>query len=98
MGQQRIEQGANAVVVQRWLEYEWGSRPDGFSLHLSLEGLKRFYKEVVKKDETFEQFWRPLEEPYRSLVSDSIIREIQDSGQEGVWYPQTFEVPERCLI
>lgn len=43
----QIELGAIEAHCQKWEESEegWGVRPDGFSLHLTKEGLKRYINE-----------------------------------------------------
>jgi hypothetical protein len=60
------------VLCQRWLESErgWGVRPDGYSIHPSVEALKEFvakYNETLPK-EVPDEYSRPQGDPYWSTI------------------------------
>ena len=80
----QIETGANIAICQRWVEHEhgWGNRPDGFSLHLSVEGLLRYIKDywdsMPKKMPA--EFSAPAGTPYEVGVGDGVVEELKLAG------------------
>lgn len=73
----------NEVIVQKWEESErgWGSRPDGFSLHLTDEDRKAYIKEywAGMPKETPDEYERPDGTPYKAEVSDSVFAKVKAS-------------------
>lgn len=83
----------NEVIVQKWEESErgWGTRPDGFSLHLS-EADRQAYIEAYwagMPDSTPDEYSRPDGKPYTALVDDKIFAKVQKS-QNGI---RSFDSP-----
>jgi hypothetical protein len=79
------------VVCQKWEESErgWGTRPDGYSLHLSFADLKIFINEYWDgmPDEVPDEYSRPDGTPYRCLVDKKIYEEIKAKAKNhGKWY------------
>lgn len=78
----------NVVYCQIWEESErgWGTRPDGYSLHLTLADAEQFRKEYLDhQHEYFEsigekgvpdEYTRPYGEPYRVKVSDELYKQL----------------------
>lgn len=84
-----VELGPNAAICQKWEESErgWGTRPDGFSLHLSMDGLRQFVKAYWDRmpDTPPDEYSRPDGQPYPVGVSDDTIEEIRAAG-DGLRY------------
>lgn len=95
MGKQ-IELGTNMVVCQKWEESEryWGTRPDGFSLHISYEALRRYVKGYWDSmpDEAPDEYSRPDGTPYPVGVSDAVAAEVA-AGGDGKRYYEGYEYP-----
>ena len=74
----------HTVVVQKWEESElgWGTRPDGFSLHLNEEARSAYVREYWKKMPEYppEEYSRPYGTPYFTTVSEETYREIEVKG------------------
>ncbi len=92
----QIETGPNTAVCQKWEESEqgWGTRPDGFSLHLSLDGLAKFlekYRDRMPKAVPYE-YSRPCGTPYEVEVSDKVIAEIEAS-KNGTQFYDDYDYP-----
>jgi len=72
-----------SVVKQDWIESErgWGIRPDGCSLHFSLEDHKEFVKEYWDRmpDEVPDEYSRPSGEPYVVMVDEEVYVRIGES-------------------
>lgn len=74
---------ANHVVVQMWEESElgWGTRPDGYSLHLSVADsavcVARYWREMPKR--LPDEYSRPCGNPYVAEVSDDVYQKIVES-------------------
>lgn len=68
------------AVCQRWEETEkdWGVRPDGFSLHLSIEGLKKYIHNhwAQLPDNPPHSYSRPSGEPYVLRIEKDMMDEI----------------------
>jgi len=80
-----------AIVRQDWLESErgWGTRPDGCSLHETLEDCRQFVKEYWDKMPASvpDEYSRPLGEPYITKVNKKMYAEVKESDN-GVWVLQ----------
>lgn len=71
------------VIVQKWEESErgWGTRPDGFSLHLTEADRETFIKQYWERmpDSTPHEYSRPDGKPYRALVDAEILARVKKS-------------------
>ncbi len=74
---------AREVICQKWEESEegWGTRPDGYSLHLTDADMIQFIKEYWAKmpDEAPKEYSRPAGTPYRCEVDDQTFEEVKKS-------------------
>lgn len=77
----------NKVLCQKWEESEigWGTRPDGYSLHLSKESLKSYIKEYWDSmpDETPEEYSRPNGSPYWCEVDTETLKKVSIAEKAG---------------
>lgn len=76
------------VVIQIWEESErgWGTRPDGYSLHLTLADASDFRKQYLDhQHEYFEsigekgvpdEYTRPCGEPYLVKVTEALYEQL----------------------
>lgn len=84
-----LELGEHVVVCQKWEERErgWGSRPEGFSLHVSYEGLARYIKTYWARmpAATPDEYSCPSGTPYPIGVSDAVLAEVAAAG-DGLRY------------
>ncbi len=68
------------LFCQEWEESEsgWGCRPDGVSLHSSLEDLAAFVSEYWSNmpEETPHEYSRPVGKPYHCTVSESLMEQV----------------------
>ena len=92
----QIEKGPNIAICQKREETErgWGTRPDGFSLHVSHDALARYIKEywsTMPKAVPYE-YSRPDGTPYEVGVSDEVFARIEASG-DGIPYYYGWEYP-----
>ncbi|QQG45187.1 MAG: hypothetical protein HYW89_04285 [Candidatus Sungiibacteriota bacterium] len=71
------------VVCQKWLESErgWGTRPDGYSLHLTDKEREQFIKEYWDRmpDQAPDEYSRDDGDPYVCEVSEAIFKKIKES-------------------
>ena len=71
--------GNNEVIVQKWEERElgWGSRPDGYSLHLTESDRKAYLREYWKRmpDETPDAYSVTCGTPYVAEVSTETYKQ-----------------------
>lgn len=87
-----ITPGDNLVLCQKWEESErgWGTRPDGFSLHVSREALKKFIHDIYepRKGATAipDEYDRPDGTPYGVDVSDEVYEELVAKGGSRRYY------------
>ena len=92
----KIEEGLNQVICQKWEESErgWGERPDGFSLHLSYEGLERYIKEYWRgmPPAVPDEYSRPDGTPYPVGVSGDVTGQIEETG-DGLRFYSNYEYP-----
>lgn len=76
-------ESAHKVWCQKWLESErgWGTRPDGFSLHISKEDLAAFVREYWEKmpESVPDEYSRPDGEPYLCPVNARIYEKVSTS-------------------
>lgn len=76
------------VLCQKWEESErgWGTRPDGYSLHLSEADKNAFIKTYWDgmPDEAPDEYSRPDGTPYWCAVNEEVYKEIE-KGEYGVW-------------
>ena len=89
-----IESGEHQVVVQKWEETErgWGTRPDGFSLHLSLDGLSKYIAAYWAKqpDAVPDEYSRPDGTPYTTGVSEAVVESITQAGDGIRFYDRDY--------
>lgn len=82
---------------QKWEESErgWGTRPDGFSLHLTEGDLKRFVEEYWDRmpNSVPDEYSKPDGDPYLCPVNDHIYAIIK-AGKNGVRRFGTSPYPE----
>lgn len=74
-----IESGPVSALCQQWEEVEvgWGERPDGFSLHLTWEGLHMYIQRCADRDRGFSEYSRPDGKPYWIGVSAVLAESIR---------------------
>lgn len=77
------------VVCQKWEEAErgMGSRPDGYSLHVSEEHRARFVKAYWDKQPDGpapDEYTRQSGAPYECPVTDALYARVELAG-DGVW-------------
>ena len=77
------------LLRQNWLESErgWGIRPDGYTLHMSVEDRKAFVSDYWSKmpDQVPDEYSRPCGEPNWVEVDKQVYTEVKDS-EFGIWY------------
>lgn len=77
------------VVVQKWVESErgWGTRPDGFSLHLTDTDCEAFIKDYWDgmPDEVQDEYSRPDGTSYKATVDVKNFVKVKKS-KNGVRY------------
>lgn len=73
------------VLCQKWLESErgWGTRPDGYSLHLSDEDRKQFINDywAGMPDEVPDEYSRPDGTSYWCEVDEETYEKVRGSGK-----------------
>jgi len=78
------------VYLQYWEESErgWGVRPDGCSLHLTLEEHKKYVNKIYEGRDTHSEvpyeYDRICGEPLEVLIKDNLFNEIKD-GTLRLW-------------
>jgi len=91
-----IELGSNVAVCQKWEESErdWGTRPDGFSLHLSVEGLKKYIAAYWNSmpDAIPDEYSRPDGQPYPVGISDEVMELLKENDGSARFYAD-YEYP-----
>jgi hypothetical protein len=90
-----IPKGDHIVIGQNWEEVErgWGVRPDGFSLHVSLESLKKWVDHFREQRRAYpDEFTVQDGEPYPVEVDDATLREIAVRGFK--FYGREYRYPE----
>lgn len=85
--------GGHEVIVQKWEESErgWGSRPDGFSIHLTESDREAFIKHYWANmpDSVPDEYSRPDGKPYKALVDKETFIKVKE-GLNGI---RSFEKP-----
>jgi hypothetical protein len=85
------------VVCQRWLERErgWGTRPDGYSLHIGKLECQRYIKEYWDgmPPSAPDEYSAPVGDSYWCEVSDELYEEIV-AGKGYRSYGDDY--PEQC--
>ena len=92
------------VVAQEWEESErgWGCRPDGFTLHLSMDAASAYLREKVEIERKTnpsgvvpEEYTRPSGAPrpvdINSDVYDELV-ELKKNGTNAMWINNLVEV------
>lgn len=78
-----VDHKKHPVVVQKWEESEagCGTRPDGYSLHLSHEDAKAFVADYWARmpDEVQDEYSRPCGTPYMASIDDATLAKIKAS-------------------
>lgn len=80
------------VFAQLWLESErgWGQRPDGTTLHLSVEDAKTYIDNYNKTHNTAatapDEYTRATGEPFTVQVDKKVYAELEKSKNYGIWY------------
>ncbi len=75
--------GKHEVIVQKWEESErgWGSRPDGYSLHLTDADRQAFIEAYWARmpDSVPDEYSRPDGRPYKATVDEKTFTEVKES-------------------
>jgi len=79
----------NAVYKQNWIESErgWGIRPDGVSLHLSIDECATYIKKYWEgmPDDAPDEYSRPSGHPILVEVSDEVYNKVHAAqGEHGL--------------
>ena len=76
------------VIVQKWEESErgWGVRPDGYSIHRSMEALGKYLKNYWDSmpDEAPDEYSRPSGKPYPADVDLGSFENLDN--RDGIRY------------
>jgi len=71
------------VVVQKWEESEkdWGTRPDGYSLHLTEADSQAYFKEYCNRLPKIvsDDYERPDGDPYLAEVDEETFENVRKS-------------------
>lgn len=77
----------NRVLCQKWEESErgWGTRPDGYSLHLNEDDRKKYIEKYWAEmpNEILDEYSRPDGTPYWCEVSDKTFEKVR-VGKNGL--------------
>jgi len=77
-----------SVIVQKWEESErgWGTRPDGYSIHKTLDDLDGYVRDywAHMPGRAPDEYSRPHGTPYTAQVSDEAFANLE--GKLGVRY------------
>ena len=80
----------NTVIVQKWEESEagWGTRPDGFSMHLTDEDRKAYIKAYWDgmPDATPAEYSRPDGTPYTWNADEETYATVKASENGIRWF------------
>lgn len=97
---EKIPTGDKPVVCQKWEESErgWGTRPDGFSLHVSRDALENFIREVYAPRQNAEyvpdEYERIDGTPYIVDVSDEVYADLVANGGSRRYFRHMYATPE----
>lgn len=79
---------SKVVYAQRWLESErnWGTRPDGYSLHPSPDLAKQFIQAYWDKmpDTAPDEYSRPTGTIFPVEVSDDLAERIESTENKAI--------------
>lgn len=86
------------VFCQQWEESErgWGVRPDGYSIHLSLEDAQAFIKAYWDRQPDGpapDEYSRPCGKPYACHVSPEMYQQLLERKKEA-----TDNVEKKCGV
>lgn len=93
---------ATKLWVQKWEESErgWGTRPDGYTLHMLREDVVGFLVDMRAKEResyggaTPDEYSRPDgSEPYEWLCEDAALIEKVRASSCGIWGPNGNNYP-----
>ena len=85
---------SHTVIAQSWIESEsgWGQRPDGETLHLTMEDCKKFREAYWRKELKRTKgrvphiYSRESGEPYSKRVNDKIYKALKKRKADfGIW-------------
>ena len=96
------------VWVQKWEESEagWGTRPDGYTLHLEHADINLFLRAMREREEEWAkknnkpanyvppEYSRPEGKPYITEVSNGELVDKIVKSQNGVWGPTGNKYPK----
>ena len=81
------------LIVQKWEESErgWGTRPDGYTLHMKREDVGAFLRAMREREKKSyggcvpDEYSMPCGEPYEwDCSNDVLVAEIEKS-ENGIW-------------
>jgi hypothetical protein len=76
------------VFCQPWIESEsgWGTRPDGYSIHLTLLDREAYVIDYWSKmpKAVPEEYSRPVGQPYLTEISDMLLKQLQENSRGGL--------------
>jgi hypothetical protein len=80
-------EGERIVIKQSWLESEigWGTRPDGYSLHLSDQDREKFIEEYWNRmpSEVPDEYSRPTGNPKLQTVPELTWKDLLNARARG---------------
>lgn len=85
------------AICQKWEESErgWGTRPDGYTLHLNLEDMEKFIEEywAGMPDQAPSEYSRPCGTPYACIVDLKTYEEIKSTKHGLSHYDNDYPWP-----
>lgn len=88
MNRKEVVMTNRTLIVQKWEESErgWGSRPDGFTLHLNEADRRAFIRAYwdTMPDEVPDEYSRPSGTPYEWNADEATYARVQASTN-GTW-------------
>ena len=85
------------AIVQKWEESEagWGTRPDGYTLHVKEEDIQAFLQKMrdreAKQGYGFgnapPEYSRPCGKPYWTRIDDPELAKKVEESECGIWGP-----------
>lgn len=90
----------HTLIKQNWREFErgWGSRPDGYTLHLDEAGRERFVDEFLRKQDQRagghvpDEYSRPWGDATIVEVSKGLHDQVRAEIEGGVTYWRTRDL------
>lgn len=94
------------VWIQKWEESEagWGSRPDGFTMHVERSDIEKFLVAMRAREKADHkaqgkppgyvppEYSRPCGTPYEVEVPDEVFDAVK-AGEHGIWAPSGLDDP-----